>query len=109
MDQVFEWTVHEPVALKEGLAPAIIDVIRHRTPLTGVPEREASIVQLGRELFRDRRVTSATFARALKQLGPRDLVDVCQFMGNYTRTAILLHAVDLHLPSDRPALLVRGS
>lgn len=98
MNQPFEWTLHEPVALKAGLEPEIIDVIRYRRPLEGMPEREASIIQWGREIFQDRKVSSETFARVLKHLGKRDLVDLCQFMGNYTRTAILLHTFDVHLP-----------
>jgi len=105
MDQQFEWTVHEPVALREGLDPAIIDVIRHRKPLTGVPEKEAGIIQLGREIFQNHKVSSETFAKALKQLGRRNLIDLCDMMGRYTTTAILLHTVDLRLPHDRPSLL----
>jgi 4-carboxymuconolactone decarboxylase len=101
MDQVFEWGMHEPVALKEGLEPQIIDVIRHRKPLAGVPEKEASIIQLGREVFQNRKVSSETFAKVLRQLGTKNLVDLCRFMGNYATTAILLHTVDLHLPHDR--------
>jgi 4-carboxymuconolactone decarboxylase len=105
MDQVFEWTVHEPVALREGLDPKIIDVIRHRKALDGVPEKEASIIQLGREIFQKHKVSPDTFARTLKQLGKRDLIDLTTLMGDYTRTAILLHTVDVHLPYDRPPLL----
>jgi len=105
MDQQFEWTVHEPVALREGLDPAIIDVIRHRKPLTGVPEKEAAIIQLGREIFQNHKVRSETFASALKHLGRRNLIDLCDMMGRYTTTAILLHTVDLRLPHDRPSLL----
>lgn len=105
MDQRFEWTLHEPVALEAGLEPEIIDVIRYRRSLDGVPEREASIIQLGRELFQDHKVSSKTFARVLKHFGKRNLVDLCQFMGNYTRTAILLHTFDVHLPYDREPLL----
>jgi 4-carboxymuconolactone decarboxylase len=104
MNQPFEWTLHEPVAL-EGLEPEIIDVIRYRKSLDGVPERDASIIQLGRELFQDRDVSSETFARVIKHLGKRDLVDLCRFMGNYTRTAILLHTFDVHLPYDTEPLL----
>ena len=108
MDQRFEWTLHEPVALKAGLEPEIIDVIRYRRSLEGVPEREASIIQLGREIFQDHKVSSETFARVIKHLGKRDLVDLCQFMGNYTRTAILLHTFDVHLPYyTEPLLPVR--
>ncbi|HWP83833.1 MAG TPA: hypothetical protein VNN17_01465 [Terriglobia bacterium] len=105
MDQVFEWTVHEPVALREGLEPFIIDVIRYRKPLDGVPEKEASIIQLGREIFQNHKVSSDTFARVHKQIGTRNLIDLCDLMGSYTTTAILLHTVDLHLPYDRKPLL----
>ena len=105
MDQAFEWTVHEPVALREGLEPAIIDVIRRRKPLTGVPAKEASIIQLGREIFQNHKVRPETFANALQQIGEKNLIDLCDLMGSYTTTAILLHTVDQHLPHDRKPLL----
>ena len=105
MDQAFEWTLHEPVALKAGLEPEIIDIIRYRRPLDGVPDREATIIQWGREVFQEHYVSSETFARLKQHLTTRDLIDLCHFMGNYTRTAILLHTVDAHLPYDREPLL----
>jgi 4-carboxymuconolactone decarboxylase len=105
MKQVFEWTLHEPVALREGLEAEIIDVIRFGKPLQGVPEREAAIIQWIRELFQDRRVSSETFTRLIKQVNKRDLVDMVFFMGNYTRTALLLHTFDVYLPYDREPLL----
>jgi 4-carboxymuconolactone decarboxylase len=105
MDQPFEWTLHEPVALQNGLEPEIIDVIRYRKKLDGIPDREASIIQLGRELFQDHKVSSETFARVIGHLGKRDLVDLCDFMGAYATTAILLHTVDAHLPYTREPLL----
>jgi 4-carboxymuconolactone decarboxylase len=109
MDQPFEWTVHEPVALREGLEPAIIDVVRLDKPLTGVPEREAAMIQLGREMFRTHKVSSATFVRAQKALGTRNLIDMAVLMGDYTETAILLTVTDVHLPYNRPSLLPERS
>lgn len=105
MDQAFEWTLHEPVALKNGVSPEVIDVIRYRKSLEGVAERDASIIQLGREIFQDHKVRPETYARVLKQLGKRDLVDLCDYMGDYAKTAILLHTVDAHLPYTREPLL----
>ncbi len=105
MDQVFEWGMHEPVALKEGLEPSIIDIIRHDKPLTGVPPMDAAIIQLGREFFQRHRVSPETFAEALKHLGRRNLIDLCDLMGGYATTAILLNMVDVHLPYNRPPLL----
>ena len=105
MDQPFEWTLHEPVALRNALEPEIIDVIRYRKSLDGVPDREASIIQLGREIFQNHKVSSETFAKVLKHLGKRDLIDLCAYMGNYATTAILLHTIDAHLPYEREPLL----
>jgi len=36
MDQQFEWTLHEQEALKEGLEPQIIDIVRHRRAVEGL-------------------------------------------------------------------------
>lgn len=105
MSQQLEWTVHEPVALANGLEPEIIDVIRYRRPTTGLPAREAALIDWGRELFRDKDVSSETFARLREHVSVRDIVDLCYFMGDYTRTAFLLHTFDVHLPYDREPLL----
>ena len=105
MSQQLEWTVHEPVGLANGLEPEIIDVIRHRKPTTGLPAREAALIDWGRELFQDKDVSSETFARLIEHVSKRDIVDLCYWMGNYTRTAFLLHTFDVHLPYDREPLL----
>lgn len=106
MDQVFEWTVHEPVALKHGLDPAVIDIIRYRKPLDALPEgQEKSIIQLGREIFQKHKVSPETFAAAEKHLGRKTLIDLCELMGSYTTTAILLHTVNVQLPRDTKPLL----
>jgi len=105
MDNQFEWTMHEPVAASEGLDAEIIDIIRHGMPLDGVSEKEASIIQLGREVFQDHEVRSATYARALQQLGERDLIAVTELMGRGVTSMILLDVFDLRLPHDRKPML----
>ncbi len=105
MDQQFEWTVHEGVALQEGLEPAIIDVVRLRQPLTGLGEKEAAIIQLGREVFRNHRLSPDTFARALQLFGNKTLVDLVSLMGNYASTAVLLTTFDQQLPPGQKPLL----
>jgi len=105
MDQVFEWTVHEPVALREGLEPEIIDIIRYDRSLDGVPEREAAMIQLMREFFRDHTVTSETYARVVAAIGVRDMMDMCILMGDYVETAVLLTVNDVHLSWEEPPLL----
>jgi 4-carboxymuconolactone decarboxylase len=105
LDHQFEWTAHEPVALKEGLEAAIIDVVKHRKPVAGLPPTEALIVEVGRQLFRDRSIRADTFARAVEAFGRGGLVELVTLMGNYAMTAVLLNAFDQQLRPGQPPLL----
>ena len=105
LDNQFEWTAHEPVALKEGLDAAIVEVVKHRKPISGLPTKEALIISLGRKLFRERKVDSETFAHAVEVFGPRGIVELAALMGNYAGTAIVLNMVDQQLhPGQKPLL-----
>jgi len=105
MNQSFEWLMHEPVALREGLEPEIVDVIRLDKPLDGVSEREAAMIQLGREYFRTHRVSPETYARVVAAIGRKNMIDMCVLMGDYVETAVLLTVNDVHLPYGREGLL----
>jgi 4-carboxymuconolactone decarboxylase len=105
LDSQFEWAAHEPEAVAEGVSQLIIDIIKHRRNTSGLDEIDAIVIELGREIFGARRVTSATFARSLQQFGRRALVDLVALMGNYAGTAALLTAFDMQLdPSQPPPL-----
>jgi len=105
MDQQFEWTLHEQEALKEGLEPPIIDIVRHRRPVDGLGDKEATIISLGRELFTTHRLSPELFAQAHAFFGSKTLVDLVALMGNYAATALLLSAFDQQLPEDMEPLL----
>jgi 4-carboxymuconolactone decarboxylase len=107
-DSQFEWAAHEPEALREGIAPLIIDIIKHGRDTTGLDEADAVIIDLGREMFTARKVTPETFARALRQFGRRSLVDLVALMGNYAATAALLTVFDMQLDPGQPARLPVG-
>jgi 4-carboxymuconolactone decarboxylase len=105
MDSQFEWCAHEPEALKEGVQPNVIDVIKHRKATTGLDETDATVIELGRQIFRDHKVTPETFARVKALFGPHKLVELVMLMGNYAGTAALLTAVDMQLhPGQKPLL-----
>jgi len=105
MDSEYVWTAHEPAALKAGLAQAIIDTVKYRRPLTTLGEKEAVIVQLGRDSISKHKVGSDTFARAVKLFGNQGVVNIVSLMGNYAATTILLNASDQHVrPKDKSLL-----
>ena len=89
-DQPYEWALHELEAIAVELDEGVIDVVRHRRPLTGLSDREAIIIEVGRELFGTRRLSADTYARALALLGKTNLVDVIDVMGRYASTAATL-------------------
>jgi 4-carboxymuconolactone decarboxylase len=98
-DEQYAWTMNEPAALKDGLEPAIIDLVRYRKPATGLPEKEAVLIEFGRELFGNHNVSAQTWARALKAYGERDLVDFIELMARHAADATLLTAFDQRLPA----------
>ena len=105
LESQFEWTAHEPEALREGISPEMIDTIRYRKDTGNLDAADAVVIELGREIFTRRKVSSATFARALTLFGRRKLVDLVALMGNYAATAALLTAFDMQLDPDQPPLL----
>jgi len=104
-DAQFEWTYHEPPGREEGLAQEVIDAVKHNRPLVGLPEQDAAIIQLGREVLGRKTATSDTFAKALQLFGEETLVEIVALYGASANTAILLHAFDQRLPPGQEPLL----
>ncbi|MEE2954797.1 MAG: hypothetical protein VX780_01570 [Pseudomonadota bacterium] len=94
----FEWAAHETEALRVGLNPKTIDIIRNEKSIEGVPEDQAVLIEIGRQLFATHKLDSKTFAKAHKIFGTGTLVDLVSLMGNYACTAALLAAFDVQLP-----------
>jgi len=104
-DSEYEWTAHEPQGLKAGLQLEIIDIVRYRKSPEGLAEKDAVIIQLGREAIGKHHVSSGVAARALNLFGRQGLVNYVSLMGDYAATAILLNAFDQHVrPTDKPLL-----
>src|SRR5262245_25266612 len=91
----------EPVALKDGLEPAIIDLVRLRKPVTGLAEKDAALIELGSEVLGKHFVSAETYARALKAFGERDLVDLVDLIGQRAADEVLLIAFDQQLFPDQ--------
>jgi 4-carboxymuconolactone decarboxylase len=105
MDSQFEWVAHEPEALKEGVPANVIEVIKHRRSTAGLDEADAVVIELGRQIWQDHKVTSEVFAKAKALFGPGMLVDIVMLMGNYATTAALLATVDMQLHKGAKPLL----
>ena len=105
-NQQYEWSAHEIGARRAGVSQEVVDVIKYDRPVTGLPEKEGTVIEFGRALLRgDRQVPSELFARMLTLFGRQGTIEITMIMGDYTMTAMLLNAVDQHLPPGREPLL----
>lgn len=104
-DQQYEWSGHEPAALRAGVEQPVIDVIKFNRAVTGVPEKDATIIRLGRAIFRDHKVSPELWAQMEKQFGRQGAVELTIVMADYAMAGFVLTAVDQRLPPDRKQLL----
>lgn len=104
-DSEYVWTAHEPQGLQAGLSAEVVDVVKYRKPTAGLAEKDAAIIDLGREVFGKHHVSSQTYARARSVFGNQELVNYAALMGDYAATTTLLNAFDQHIrPADKPLL-----
>ena len=104
-DAPFEWSLHEMEAVAVGLEPAVIDVVRNREPLSGLGDREAVIIQAGREIYGEHRLSPETYRRAVELFGEANYVDVVDLMARYAGTAARLAAFNQQMPPGWPQFL----
>ena len=105
LNHQFEWTAHEPAALKVGISQEIVDLIKFRKPIDELEETDRIAIELGRQLIGDRSLTSETFAAAQRIFGTKMLVDIVSVIGSYAATGTLLNAFDIQLHPGKEPLL----
>ena len=104
-DQQYEWSGHEPAAIRAGLEQSVIDVVKFNKDVAGLPEKDATVIRLGRALFRDHKVSSELWAKTVEHFGRQGAIEIVTTMGDYVMAGFLLTAVDQQLPPDRKPLL----
>lgn len=105
IDQQYEWSSHEPAGLRQGLEQSVIDVVKYDRDVTGLSDKDATLITFGRSLLRDNRVSSELWQRMMDHFGRQHTIQLMAIMGEYIRVGIMLNAVDQHVPPDRQALL----
>src|ERR1044071_6689311 len=78
-----EWNGHEATALKNGVDAKLLDVVRARGSLTGVDEKDAVVIRFGRQIFTDKKVDSATYAKVVELYGKKGAMDIVAVMITY--------------------------
>jgi hypothetical protein len=105
IDQQYEWSAHEPAGRRQGLEQAVIDVVKHNRSVTGLSDKDATLITFGRTLYREHRVSSELWAKMVALFGRQQTVQLMMIMGDYFRVGFMMNAADQQLPPDRKPLL----
>lgn len=96
--QQYEWAVHHPIALKEGVSPETATAIAEGRRPAKMTEDEETLYDLCTELQRTHVISDATYARALAKFGERGVVDTVGIVGYYTFLAMQLNTARTPAP-----------
>ncbi len=102
--QDYEWTVHQPLALKAGIRPDVIDAIADGRRPAAMSEDEETVYDFLAELNRNKRVSDRTFERVERRFGRKGVVDLTGINGYYGLLAMQLNVARYPIPKDGRSL-----
>jgi 4-carboxymuconolactone decarboxylase len=102
--QQYEWYVHQPIALKEGLGKDIVEAIADGRRPSGMAADEELIYDFCTELLRNNSVSDATYARAVARWGEQGTIEMVGVVAYYTFQSMVLNTARTPVPAGAPAL-----
>lgn len=102
--QSYEWGIHAPIAAKAGIAPAVIDALADGQPPEGLDDDQQTLSELCQELLDTRRVSDATYDRAVARLGEQGVVDLVGILGYYSLLAMTMNTARTPIRADMTPL-----
>ena len=102
--QDYEWYVHQPIALKAGIAKDIADAIADGRRPVGMSTDEEIVYDFTTELQKNKRVSDVTFDRAEARFGKKGVVDMAGISGYYTFLAMQLNMARHQFSGEGPRL-----
>lgn len=105
--QQYEWVAHHAIAMKAGLSPQIADAIADGRRPSAMADDEEAAYDLSIEIQRTKRVSDATYAKAVAKFGEQGVIDILGINGYYTLLAMTMNAARTPLPEGTPEPLKR--
>jgi 4-carboxymuconolactone decarboxylase len=90
--QQFEWDIHAPIAIKAGVAQAVIDAIWEHSLPAGLDREQQALYDLCIALHRERAVSPALRAQTQAVLGEQATLDSIAICGYYALLAMILNS-----------------
>ncbi len=98
----YAWSVHEPAALREGLAQDTIDAIRARRRPDFKHDDERLVYDFVSELVAKKTVRPDTFERAKAAVGLDGVIEIVSCVGLYGMIGMVLNVFDIPPQPGKP-------
>ena len=94
----YEWFAHEILAKKAGLDPKIIAAIAENKHPKGMKADESAVYDFATQLHRNKKVSDATYKRAVDLFGEQGVMDLIGVVGYYTAVSMTLNVAEVPVP-----------
>jgi 4-carboxymuconolactone decarboxylase len=96
----YAWFIHEPHALKFGIAPEIVQAIRERRMPDFTRDDEQLVYDITMELNTTRTLSDASYQPGMALFGEQVLVELVSAIGFYSMVAMTLNAFAVSVPGQ---------
>jgi 4-carboxymuconolactone decarboxylase len=100
--QSYEWSVHQPIAIKAGVSADIAKAISEGRRPAGMSADQELIYDFCTELLQNHSVSDPTYARAIARFGEQGTIDMISVVGYYSFLGLVLNVS--RTPPDAPGL-----
>ena len=103
--QGYEWSAHQPLALKGGISKDIVDAVADGRRPTAMSDDAAMVYDFTIELQNNKGgVSDTTYGKVEKRFGKKGAVDIAGISGYYTFLALQLNMARQPVPAGAPPI-----
>lgn len=98
----FEWTMHAPLAVKAGVAPAAIEALRVGARPRDLPADEEAALDFTVELLHTHGTSDPTYAAALAAFGEQGVVELATLVGYFAMVSWVMNVARTPAQASAP-------
>jgi 4-carboxymuconolactone decarboxylase len=95
----FPWSRHEIRARQVGVRSEALETLRANRPVDTLTPHEKIVIDMARNLVRERKLSDELFAGAQAELGVGPFVEAVGLVGHYNFISMVARTFDLDVPS----------
>jgi 4-carboxymuconolactone decarboxylase len=103
----FEWAVHAPLALKNGVRQDVIDALAEGRRPENMAGDEALAYDMCEELARTKGLSDSTYRLAVERFGEAGVIDLATIYGYFVTVCAIMNVAHTPPPSDTRVAPIR--